>query len=278
MYRIGELTSLYLGEQGEHLATEIRVDMAEWLIQDADYDLRCYVVVLRHGETDPYIAATTMDTEDDMILVWPVTSSDTAIQGAGYAAFCCTDGTRIIKSKAIRTEVGEIVPGSDEDEAPDPIQGWLDQIVAEVTAVIAQAEAATDFIDNLTAQATTLDAGSDATAVLDHANDVLTLGIPVGPVATIQSQATAYQNSTSGNEVPSGTWLDNQPVTPQGQYLWVRNTITWSGGSTTVIYTVSRMGMDALGSVLSVCYFSPDSEGNVDIPIITTDQLQAICV
>lgn len=137
MYSIDTMTSLNLGEQGEHLANEIRVDMSPWV--DEDNTLRFYIVALRHAETNPYIPATTME---DNILVWPVTSADTAITGAGLTQFVATDGTRIVKSKRIRTSVGTVIPGSEEDEAPEPIQGWIDSMLAQVSADRVAAETA----------------------------------------------------------------------------------------------------------------------------------------
>ena len=137
MYSIDTMTSLNLGEQGEHLANEIRVDMSPWV--DEDNTLRFYIVALRHGETNPYIPATTME---DNILVWPVTSADTAITGAGLAQFVATDGTRIVKSKRIKTAVGDVIPGTDSDTPPDPASGWVERVINTVQSLTEDAQAA----------------------------------------------------------------------------------------------------------------------------------------
>lgn len=86
----------------------------------------------------------------------------------------------------------------------------------------------------------------------------------------ITSQATAYQNSASGTVIPGGQWLDTQPETPQGQFLWIRKTLTWNNGQESVLYSVSRMGVDGAGSVSSVNGISPDAGGNVTLPVDTT--------
>lgn len=86
----------------------------------------------------------------------------------------------------------------------------------------------------------------------------------------ITSQATAYQNSTSGTTVPTGTWQTTQPETPQGQYLWIRKILTWNNGQTTTLYSASRMGIDGSGSVVSVNNVSPDANGNVTLPVDAT--------
>lgn len=137
MYSINSLTSLFLGQRGENLPQEIRVDMSEWLTDNAD--LKCYIVCLRHGEEVPYVAATTME---ESVLVWPVSSADVSVTGTGLAQFIASDGTVIVKSKRIRTAVGTIVPGSDDDEAPEPIQGWIDSMLAQVSADRVAAETA----------------------------------------------------------------------------------------------------------------------------------------
>ena len=138
MYSIDTMTSLNLGEQGEHLANELRIDMSPWL--EGTEGLKCYIYVLRHAETSAYIAATTM--EDDNVLLWPVSSWDTQITGAGLAQFVATDGTRIIRSKRIRTEVGTIIPGTEEDEIPEPMEAWRDELIAQITVIRNAAEAA----------------------------------------------------------------------------------------------------------------------------------------
>lgn len=165
MYSIDTMTSLNLGEQGEHLANEIRVDMSPWV--DEDNTLRFYIVALRHAETNPYIPATTME---DNILVWPVTSADTAITGAGLATFVATDGTRIKKSKRIKTTVGEVIPGTDSDTPPDPASGWVERVINTVQSLTEDAQAAK----------------ADAESAAEHAESV-TEGIDQAGAAQIQA-------------------------------------------------------------------------------------------
>ena len=66
-----------------------------------------------------------------------------------------------------------------------------------------------------------------------------------GVNATIKSQETRYQNSTSGTDIPSGEWSTTKPTTPQGSYLWTRHTITWNNDTSTVLYTVVYQAIDA---------------------------------
>ena len=59
-----------------------------------------------------------------------------------------------------------------------------------------------------------------------------------GTSVTVTSTAYAYQLSTSGTTVPTGTW-SNTPVAPTAtQYAWTRTTTTFSDNSTAGTYTV----------------------------------------
>jgi hypothetical protein len=113
-------------------------------------------------------------------------------------------------------------------------------------------------------------AATNANTAKDNANAAAAAANAAAAAAPTQitNQTTAYQNSTSGTAIPTGTWLDTQPNTPQGQYLWIRKTLTWDNGETTTLYSVSRMGMDGSGSVSSVNNISPDANGNVDLGAI----------
>lgn len=86
-----------------------------------------------------------------------------------------------------------------------------------------------------------------------------------GEPATLVSSAVTYQASDSGIIVPSGTWSSSVPTVAQGKYLWTRIVQTFNTGSPVTFYSVSRMGLDGSGSVVSVCGQSPDSNGNVSL-------------
>lgn len=63
----------------------------------------------------------------------------------------------------------------------------------------------------------------------------------------ISSTKVEYQSSTSGTEVPKGAWVTNPPTVSAGQYLWTRTTFTYTDSSTTLSYSISRMGADGEG-------------------------------
>lgn len=63
-----------------------------------------------------------------------------------------------------------------------------------------------------------------------------------GTSVSITETEVTYQVSTSGTTTPSGTWLENVPNVPAGQYLWTKTVVTYSDGKSTTAYSVSRSG------------------------------------
>ena len=86
-----------------------------------------------------------------------------------------------------------------------------------------------------------------------------------GNPATLISSAVTYQTGDSGTVVPSGDWSGSIPAVPQGKYLWTREVTQFNTGDPITKYSVSRMGLDGLGSVVSVNNVSPNENGNVTL-------------
>lgn len=60
----------------------------------------------------------------------------------------------------------------------------------------------------------------------------------------IKSTKTQYQRSADGQTPPTGTWLDEIPVVPPGEFLWTMVTQTFDDDTTSISYSVSKMGED----------------------------------
>ena len=141
-----------------------------------------------------------------------------------------------------------------------------------------RASNAASALENMDGTAQTLAPDASATLVVSTVDGHyhLDLGVPqgirgeTGENASIAATVVSYQNSLEGTTVPTGAWLDQQPATPQGQYLWTRTTLTWNNGQTTVLYSVTYMGLDGGGAVASVNTIAPDANGNVTLPTDTT--------
>lgn len=54
----------------------------------------------------------------------------------------------------------------------------------------------------------------------------------------VKSTSVAYQVSTSGTTVPTGTWSGSVPSASAGQYLWTRTIITYTDNTTSTAYNV----------------------------------------
>lgn len=147
------------------------------------------------------------------------------------------------------------------------IEELLDKI-DEMEEGTERANAAAAALEDMTVSASAV-SGSTPTATVSTVSGHYNIAFGLVP-SSISSQVTTYQNSTSGNTVPTGTWQDTQPVTPQGQYLWTKTVITWNNSQTTTLYSVSRQGIDGAGSVSSVNGESPDANGNVQLPVDAT--------
>lgn len=59
-----------------------------------------------------------------------------------------------------------------------------------------------------------------------------------GTSVTVTGTEYAYQLSTSGTTVPTGSWSESPVAPTTTQYAWTRTTTTYSDGSTAVTYTV----------------------------------------
>lgn len=134
------------------------------------------------------------------------------------------------------------------------------------------ANAAAQKLENMDATASTLNPEQQATASVSTVDGHyrLTLGLPrgnTGENAVITQEITRYNVSDSGTTAPVDNWRSGIPTVPQGQFLWVRRTMTWNEGNKTIITIPVRQGIDGLGSVSSVNNTSPDANGNVTLSI-----------
>lgn len=60
----------------------------------------------------------------------------------------------------------------------------------------------------------------------------------------IETTVITYQASVSGTNIPTGEWLSSIPDVPDGYYLWTRTVITYTDETTSIGYSVGKMGSD----------------------------------
>lgn len=82
----------------------------------------------------------------------------------------------------------------------------------------------------------------------------------------ISKTEVSYQASISGIIVPTGTWYNDIPVIPEGQYLWTRTITTYNDGSKTTGYSISKVGNNGNG-ISSITEHYQVSSSNTTAPI-----------
>lgn len=100
----------------------------------------------------------------------------------------------------------------------------------------------------------------------------------------VKSTSVAYQVSTSGTTVPTGTWSGSVPSASAGQYLWTRTIITYTDDTTSTIYSVGRMGTNgangtngkSIGSVVNYYLATASSSGGTTATSGWTTAVQSV--
>lgn len=135
-----ETKEIFLGRQGENLATQVVFEIPSDLLEYA-----VFVYVLRNGESDAY-PASVVDVTDGVI-TWTITSIETEYYGAGEAQIRFVDDETIVKTIVFRTIVKRSID-MDVGDVPDPYETWVDsltQIAAEAQQSANDAEQYADL-------------------------------------------------------------------------------------------------------------------------------------
>ena len=80
---------------------------------------------------------------------------------------------------------------------------------------------------------------ANANVAISGWSDVVKL-VEDGTSVTITSKSITYQKGTSGTTAPTGSWGTSVPSVGEGQYLWTKTVVTYSDGTSTEAYSVSR--------------------------------------
>ena len=145
----------------------------------------------------------------------------------------------------------------------------LDWILEELKKLTEEWATFENQYQGITASASTVPYGNGASVTVTGGGDTpfnFSFEIPAGKNISINSTIMKYGSSSSGTVQP-GTWYDNPPTVPQGEYLWTRITLVFNDGSMATFFTNARQGLDGMGSVSTVNGVSPDGSGNVSLSI-----------
>ena len=180
-----------IGYQGENKRQRVRFDLSDIMTEFPGGT--AVLGIRRPGDSDIVPALNTA--LDGMSLIWTTTAWELANSGFLYAQVTYSDGDAVGKTKVYRFDVKNslIVSGVEPED-------WQD-LVGQLTSAAAALQAVIESYDEMTAEATTLPAGSDPTAEIDRSGDhpVLRLGLIAGP---------------TGAQGPKG---DQGPAGPAGQ-------------------------------------------------------------
>ena len=158
--RIPERISI--GRETETGVTDVMIDCGAWVSKWPGMTL--HAIHTPEGGA-PYILQTETD---GSVLVWHVTDADTATPGTGRMEIVGEmDGRRKV-SAMVKVSVAARMGGT-VGEPPEAAKPWADRVVE-----------AAERITGMKVQATTLDAGSSASAAWDGEQGLLTIGVPKG--------------------------------------------------------------------------------------------------
>lgn len=123
-YDIKNTKVIYLGRQGENLARTIEIDVSSMLMKWPDATIS--LLVQRNQEDTFYLAPVVIE---NGILKWTITNADTEIAGIGKIEVRAIQDNAIMKSATMKICVENSLGGT-ETVVPDPVQTWVDTIVA----------------------------------------------------------------------------------------------------------------------------------------------------
>lgn len=135
-FTIENLARLFIGLQGESNARQIDIDMSEW-VRDWP-NAKVDVLVQRPGEDNTYPVETELRGGH---LLWTPQREDVLIAGMGKAQIVLTDKNDVeLRSRVVQTIIGESIAGT-EGDAPDPVQGWVHEVLKAADEVKASVDA-----------------------------------------------------------------------------------------------------------------------------------------
>lgn len=136
IYHVRPGSVLFLGKQGENLARKIQFDISRWISTFGPGTVQ--LLHQRSGDEAPYPVAVE---QEGNLVVWTVTSADTAVAGTGRAELQYYVGDALAKSETWMTKVLAAL-GPAGETPPEAQQGWVDQVLQAGAAAAEAAEKA----------------------------------------------------------------------------------------------------------------------------------------
>ena len=216
------IKGITVGRRAENESTQVVIDVSGLVTTYGDGS--AVLMVKRARDTEAYPA--TVSRVDDTV-VWVPTATDLAYAGTGEAELFWYVGETLAKTVVWRLSVQRDI-GPTTSESPAPYEGWVQSLTglgaeslenarrAETAAEAA--EEAVSGVAHMTATATTLPTGSEATA--SYEDGLLTLGIPTGPAGPQGERGERGERGPAGEMGPAGPRGETGsagPAGPQGE-------------------------------------------------------------
>lgn len=115
------------GRQGENLARNIIFELQSLI--DTYGEGTATLVCMRPSDKVPYVCETT---QDDAVLTWTPSATDTAYPGAGKCELRWVVGETLAKSIIYTTTIAPSITGA--EGVPSPYKSWYDAIIAYIEA------------------------------------------------------------------------------------------------------------------------------------------------
>jgi hypothetical protein len=184
------------------------------------------------GKTVTITASTSMTAAGDVIIPVAITGTDVTIQkrfscGIAFTGATGAKGETGASGKGIKSTATTYQVGTSGTTAPTGT--WSSTVVATTApGQFLWTRTVTTYTDNTSTTAYTV-AAHGATG---DKGDTGATG------KGVKSTAVTYQLSSSGTDVPTGTW-SNSPLAPTTtQYLWTKTVTTYTDGTTSTAYSV----------------------------------------
>lgn len=145
--KIDKIASLRIGQRGENLATDIKMDVSDWITVHPDANYYCLFKRPDEVQVQPVLSSL----EED-VLTWTVRAWECAVIGVGYLEVRAVnpDTGLVAKSRVIPCAIEDSVI---DDEGPVPPEmSWVGEVLAAKDTAVAAKTAAEEARD--TAQTT----------------------------------------------------------------------------------------------------------------------------
>lgn len=136
--------SIPIGRSGERNIRSVEFDISDWVSEFGEGT--AVLLLKRSGESVVYPAEIT---QNDGLVVWAVTDTDTAVKGIGRGELVYTVGDKTKKGTVFRFVVNEALTG-DTENPPEPYKTYVDTVIekAEEMAEAAQKLQSLTFTDD----------------------------------------------------------------------------------------------------------------------------------